>query len=112
MTRDELGKLVEDLIQRTFKVCDEAFQQASLTNRDIDGVILVGGPTRLPLVRDAVSEYFQAEPLGDVDPDQVRGDGRGDPRRRADRPGRRHPPTRRDPRSRCASAWPAVSRRR
>ncbi len=71
VTRDELGKLVEDLIQRTFKVCDEAFQQASLTNRDIDGVILVGGPTRLPLVRDAVSEYFQAEPLGDIDPDQV-----------------------------------------
>ena len=71
VTRDELAKLVGDLIQRTFKVCDEAFQQASLTNRDIDGVILVGGPTRLPLIRDAVSEYFQKQPMGDVDPDQV-----------------------------------------
>ena len=39
--------------------------------RDLDGVILVGGPTRLPLVREAVAQYFQREPKTDVDPDQV-----------------------------------------
>jgi outer membrane receptor protein involved in Fe transport len=39
--------------------------------RDLDGVILVGGPTRLPLVREAVTQYFQREPKTDVDPDQV-----------------------------------------
>jgi hypothetical protein len=39
--------------------------------RDLDGVILVGGPTRLPLVREAVEQYFQREPKTDVDPDQV-----------------------------------------
>ncbi len=71
ISQDDFRKLVEDLIQRTFKVCDEALQQASLTIRDIDGVILVGGPTRLPLVRDSVAQYFQKEPLSDVDPDQV-----------------------------------------
>jgi molecular chaperone DnaK len=69
--RVEFGALVSDLIQRTFKVCDEALQQANLTVRDLDGVILVGGPTRLPLVREAVTQYFQREPKSDVDPDQV-----------------------------------------
>ena len=39
--------------------------------RDLDGVILVGGPTRLPLIQDAVSEYFQQAPKLDVDPDEV-----------------------------------------
>ena len=71
LTRAEFANLVADLIQRTFKVCDEALQQANLTVRDLDGVILVGGPTRLPLIREAVSQYFQCEPKADVDPDQV-----------------------------------------
>ena len=71
LTRTEFAGLVSDLIQRTFKVCDEALQQANLTVRDLDGVILVGGPTRLPLVREAVTQYFQCDPKRDVDPDQV-----------------------------------------
>jgi hypothetical protein len=60
-----------DLVQRTFKVCDEALQQANMIARDLGGVILVGGSTRLPVVRQAVSEYFQQEPRADVDPDEV-----------------------------------------
>jgi molecular chaperone DnaK len=71
ITAQEFGALVNDLIQRTFKVCDEALQQANLIARDLDGVILVGGPTRLPMVRDAVREYFQQDARIDVDPDQV-----------------------------------------
>ncbi len=71
MDRAEYGALVGDLIQRTFKVVDEALQHASLTVRDVDGVILVGGPTRLPMIREAVSQYFQQEAKTDVDPDQV-----------------------------------------
>jgi molecular chaperone DnaK len=67
----ELAGLVQDLIQRTFKVCDEALQQAGVVARDLDGVILVGGPTRLPFVRAAVRDYFQQEPKAGVDPDQV-----------------------------------------
>jgi molecular chaperone DnaK len=68
---DEYAKLVRDLIQRTFGVCDAALSQAGVVARDLDGVILVGGPTRLPLIRNAVSEYFQQEPRSDVDPDEV-----------------------------------------
>jgi len=67
----EFGTLVGDLVQRTFKVCDEALQQAGLVPRDLDGVILVGGPTRLPLIREAVAHYFGQPPKTDVDPDQV-----------------------------------------
>ncbi len=71
ITVDEFASLVQDLVQRTFKVCDEALQQANLTARDLDGIILVGGPTRLPIIRRAVAEYFQQEPKADVDPDEV-----------------------------------------
>jgi molecular chaperone DnaK len=63
--------LVADLVQRTFKVCDEALQQAGLLAGQLDGVILVGGPTRLPLIRRAVAEYFGQAPKVDVDPDQA-----------------------------------------
>ena len=71
VTMEEFTSLVMDLIMRTFKVCDEALQQAGIIARDLDGVILVGGPTRLPLVRDSVREYFQQDPKTDVDPDEV-----------------------------------------
>jgi molecular chaperone DnaK len=71
ITGGEFSGLVMDLIMRTFKVCDEAMQQASLTVRDLDGVILVGGPTRLPVIRKAVSEYFQQPPKANIDPDEV-----------------------------------------
>ncbi len=71
LTSDEYAVLVNDLIQRTFKVCDEALQQAGVVARDLDGVILVGGPTRLPIVRSSVREYFQQDTKADVDPDQV-----------------------------------------
>jgi molecular chaperone DnaK len=71
LTTEEFATLVNDLVQRTFKVCDEALQQAGVIARDLDGVILVGGPTRLPVIRDAVRHYFQQEPRSDVDPDQV-----------------------------------------
>ncbi len=71
LTSAELSTLVNDLVQRSFKVCDEALQEAGVIARDLDGVILVGGPTRLPVIRDAVRAYFQQEPKADVDPDQV-----------------------------------------
>jgi molecular chaperone DnaK len=68
---DQFNRMVMDLVQRTFKVCDEALQSARLTAGDIDAVILVGGPTRLPIIRNSVRHYFQKEPLTDIDPDQV-----------------------------------------
>ncbi len=71
LTSDYFNRLVMDLVQRTFKVCDEALQSARMTANDVDAVILVGGPTRLPIIRNSVKHYFQKEPREGVDPDQV-----------------------------------------
>ena len=71
LSRDEFDKMVMGLLQRTFKVCDEAMSTAQLTAADIDGVIMVGGPTRLPIVRNAVRHFFQREPNVNIDPDLV-----------------------------------------
>jgi molecular chaperone DnaK len=68
---DLFNKMVMDLVQRTFKVCDEALQSSRLTATDIDAVILVGGPTRLPIIRQGVRHYFQRDPLTGIDPDEV-----------------------------------------
>jgi molecular chaperone DnaK len=71
LVADQFNRMVMDLVQRTFKVCDEALQSAKMTAGDIDAVILVGGPTRLPVIRQSVRHYFQREPLTGVDPDEV-----------------------------------------
>ncbi len=71
LTADQFNRMVMDLVQGTFKVTDEALQSARMTVNDVDAVILVGGPTRLPIVRNSVKHYFQKEPMEGVDPDQV-----------------------------------------
>ena len=71
LTRKEFDALVSDLTQKTLKVCDEAMQIARMTPSDIDGVILVGGPTRIPIVRESVRKYFQKDPKNNINPDEV-----------------------------------------
>jgi molecular chaperone DnaK len=71
LTIDAFNKMVMDLVQRTFKVCDEALQSARMTAADVDAVILVGGPTRLPIIKNSVKHYFQKEPMEGVNPDEV-----------------------------------------
>jgi molecular chaperone DnaK len=71
LSAEQFNRMVMDLVQRTFKVCDEALQSARLTAADIDAVILVGGPTRLPIVRSGVRHYFGKDPLTGIDPDEV-----------------------------------------
>jgi molecular chaperone DnaK len=71
LTQDVFNRMVMDLVQRTFKVCDEALQSARMTAADVDAVILVGGPTRLPIIANSVRHYFAKEPMQGVDPDQV-----------------------------------------
>jgi molecular chaperone DnaK len=71
LNEEQFNRMVMDLVQRTFKVCDEALQSARMTAADVDAVILVGGPTRLPIVRNSVHHYFNKESQAGVDPDQV-----------------------------------------
>jgi molecular chaperone DnaK len=67
----EFNKMVMDLVQRTFKVCDEALQGARMTANELDAIILVGGPTRLPIIRTSVRHYFGRDVMSGIDPDEV-----------------------------------------
>jgi molecular chaperone DnaK len=71
LDQSAFNRMVMDLVQRTFKVCDEALQSARMTASDVDAVILVGGPTRLPIIRTSVKHYFQRDVMEGVDPDEV-----------------------------------------
>jgi molecular chaperone DnaK len=71
LTRAKLEALVEDLIQKTVGPCRLAIQDAHLSVRDIDDVILVGGQTRMPKVQAVVREFFGKEPRRDINPDEA-----------------------------------------
>ncbi len=71
VTREELNALVDPLLARTGAACRRALRDAKLTAEQLDGVILVGGSTRVPRVRSYVSELFGKTPLDSIDPDQV-----------------------------------------
>jgi Fe-S protein assembly chaperone HscA len=71
LTRAEFDKLVAPLVDRTLECCRRALADAGLAASDIDSVVLVGGSTRIPLVRRRVGEFFGREPLSTLNPDQV-----------------------------------------
>lgn len=71
ITRDEFVKEVSDLVDRTFPVCTEALALANLTVDRIADVILVGGTTKIPYVRDQVGRYFGKLPRADVNPEDA-----------------------------------------
>ena len=71
ITRDQLNELILPTITRTFDTIQAALREPNLKAKDIDTVILVGGSTRLHLVREMVAHYFDAEPRTDIDPDLV-----------------------------------------
>ena len=71
MTRDELEMLATPLVERTFAVCQESLGVARLPVSAFDKVILVGGSTRIPLVRRRVEQFFGAPPLDRVNPEEV-----------------------------------------
>ncbi len=71
VTRAKLESLVEDLIQRTIKPCEQALKDAGLSTSDIDDVILVGGQTRMPKVQETVRNFLGKEPRKDVNPDEA-----------------------------------------
>jgi molecular chaperone HscA len=71
VTRAEFEALIAPLLERTGRACRRALRDAGLEAGAIDGVILVGGATRVPRVRAYVGELFGREALGDIDPDLV-----------------------------------------
>jgi molecular chaperone HscA len=71
ITRARLDELIAPLLERTGVACRRAIKDAGMTATALDGVILVGGATRVPALRAYVKKLFGKEPLADVDPDQV-----------------------------------------
>ena len=71
LTQEKFGELGAALMARTLAATRRALRDAQLDCADIDGVVLVGGSTRMPIARDAVRAFFGREPLVDLDPDQV-----------------------------------------
>jgi molecular chaperone DnaK len=71
ITRSDLEKMVSELISRTLEPCKKALADAGVTAAQIDDVILVGGMTRMPRVREVVKDFFGKEPHTGVNPDEV-----------------------------------------
>jgi molecular chaperone HscA len=69
--RARFDALIAPVIERTRGPIRRALKDAELDPSDLDGVVLVGGSTRVPAVRRFVAELFGVEPLGDIDPDKV-----------------------------------------
>lgn len=71
LTRTTFEALTADLVRHTLSPVKKALRDARLGIHDIKGVVLVGGATRMPCIRQAVAELFQQTPLTDLDPDRV-----------------------------------------
>ena len=65
------AEMTQNLVVKTMTPCRKALRDAGLSSDDIDGVVLVGGATRMPHVRKAVGEFFETTPLANIDPDKV-----------------------------------------
>jgi molecular chaperone HscA len=65
------ARMTQPLIDKTLTACRKALQDAGLKTTDIDGVVMVGGATRMPHVRKAVGAFFGQTPLTNIDPDKV-----------------------------------------
>ena len=71
LTRDVFNRLILPIVERTLGPCRQAMADAKVTAGDIDEVVLVGGSTRVPLVRESVERLFRAKPHTELNPDQV-----------------------------------------
>ena len=71
ITRKQFEDLIEPLVKRTLAVCRRALKDAQIDFDEVSEVVMVGGSTRVPLVRQLVGHYFKIEPLTSIDPDKV-----------------------------------------
>ncbi|CDM89137.1 Fe-S protein assembly chaperone HscA [Xenorhabdus bovienii] len=71
ITRAEFNELIISLVKRTLLACRRALKDAGVTTGEVLQVVMVGGSTRVPLVRSMVGKFFDREPLTSIDPDRV-----------------------------------------
>jgi len=71
LTRSAFEALIELMVARSLKACRRALRDAGVEVGEVGAVVMVGGSTRVPRIREAVGELFGRRPLTDIDPDQV-----------------------------------------
>lgn len=71
LTAEVFAQITQHLVAKTITPCRKALRDAGLSVDDIDGVVLVGGATRMPHIRKAVGDFFKTTPLANIDPDKV-----------------------------------------
>ena len=71
ITRNEFNNLIADIVERTLAPCKQALRDSNLASEQIDEVVMVGGSTRIPLVRNKVKDLFKREPHLEMNPDEV-----------------------------------------
>ncbi|WP_163937399.1 Fe-S protein assembly chaperone HscA [Paraferrimonas sp. SM1919] len=71
VTKAQFERLISDLVKSTIRSCRKALRDADVTIADVNEVVMVGGSTRVPLVREQVELFFKSEPLTSIDPDRV-----------------------------------------
>ena len=71
VSRTQFNDLIQPLVKRSLMACRRALKDASITTEEVREVVMVGGSTRVPYVREQVGEFFQRNPLTTIDPDKV-----------------------------------------
>ena len=71
ITREQFNELIQPLVKRSLLACRRALKDAGVETEDVREVVMVGGSTRVPYVREQVGEFFQKQPLTSIDPDKV-----------------------------------------
>lgn len=71
LTAEDLVQIVEPITRRTLSTCEQVMRDANVDISQLDEVIMVGGSTRMPVVQDAVEQFFNKKPLSHLNPDEV-----------------------------------------
>lgn len=71
LTRDKLEKLTSDLVEKTIPFIERALTDSKLQTKDIEKIVMVGGQTRMPKVKDTIKDFFGKEPVEDINPDEI-----------------------------------------
>lgn len=75
LTREQLENLCQPLVERSLRICRNVFEGGGIKLEDIDEVVMVGGMTRMPLIREMVEEWFDKKPNTAINPDEAVGIG-------------------------------------